>query len=292
MDIIFDMETQDPDDMFALCFLSSHPAVVLRGVTVTPGSQAQIGVIRYLLKHLEQSHVPIGSRNPDIEKTSVSEFHYNLFGAIPPTQPDAIAHELLADRFKAYPDTVLITGAPLQNLGLLLAYHPSVTIRRWVGQGGFAGDNVVPSENRLPKFDGRITCPTFNFNGATKAAQAMLTSERVLSRDIVSKNVCHGIIYDRTFHNQMLPFREKTPGLRMMVAGMELYLKKHPTGKIFHDPLAACIAVNRDIASFREVELYREKGEWGSRLVEGTNTFITVAVDKELFSQTLKDFMK
>lgn len=41
MDIIFDMETQDPDDMFALCFLGSHPAVKLRAVTVTPGSKAQ-----------------------------------------------------------------------------------------------------------------------------------------------------------------------------------------------------------------------------------------------------------
>ena len=287
MDIIFDMETQDPDDMFALCFLSSHPAVVLQGVTVTPGSQAQIGVIRHLLECLELPDIPIGSRNPDTEKTAVSKFHYNFLGAISPTQPDCIAHELLADRFIAYPDAVLITGAPLQNLELLLAYHPSITIRRWVGQGGFAGDNVVPKVNRLPKFDGRITYPTFNFNGAPRAAQAMLNSQRVLSRDIVSKNVCHGIVYDGAFHKQMETFRETTPGLRMMVAGMEIYLEKHPTGKIFHDPLAACIAVNRDIASFREVELYREKGEWGSRLAVGTNTFITVAVDKKLFFQTL-----
>lgn len=29
IDVIFDMETRDPDDMFALCFLASHPAIAI-----------------------------------------------------------------------------------------------------------------------------------------------------------------------------------------------------------------------------------------------------------------------
>jgi inosine-uridine nucleoside N-ribohydrolase len=287
MDIIFDMETQDPDDVFALCFLGSHPKVSLRAVTVTPGSKAQIGLIRYLLECLELPDIPVGARNPDTEKEAVSAFHYKFLGSVPPAEPDEIAHQLLADTFTTYPDAVLLTGAPLQNLGVLLEKHPSVIIRRWVGQGGFAGDNVVPAANRLPKFEGRITCPTFNFNGSPKAAQAMLTSLQVQQRDLVSKNVCHGVICDRTFHQRLQPFQNTTPGLRLIFEGMELYLQINPMGKMFHDPLAACIAVNREIASFREVELYRERGEWGSRLAVGTQSFITVSVDKELFFQTL-----
>jgi inosine-uridine nucleoside N-ribohydrolase len=115
----------------------------------------------------------------------------------------------------------------------------------------------------------------------------MLTSLQVQQRDLVSKNVCHGVICDRTFHQRLQPFQNTTPGLRLIFEGMELYLQINPMGKMFHDPLAACIAVNREIASFREVELYRERGEWGSRLAVGTQSFITVSVDKELFFQTL-----
>ncbi len=39
--------------------------------------------------------------------------------------------------------------------------------------------------------------------------------------------------------------------------------------------------------SFPEVESYRQQGEWCSRLAVGNNTFITIAVDKELFFHTL-----
>ncbi len=228
MDIVFDMETQDPDDAFALCFLGSHPEVSLRAVTVTPGSKAQIGVVRYLLERLELSDVPVGARDADTEKPAVSGFHYKFLGSVPPAEPDGIAHELLAATLTTYPDAVLLTGGPLQNAGLLLEQHPSVSIRRWVGQGGFAGDNIVPAAYRLPKFEGRVTCPTFNFNGSPKAAQAMLTSKQVLSRDLVSKNVCHGVVYDRAFHQRLQPFRDATPGLQLIFAGMEFYLQRHP----------------------------------------------------------------
>ena len=36
IDVVFDMETGDPDDFFTLCLLTAHPKVNLRAVTVTP----------------------------------------------------------------------------------------------------------------------------------------------------------------------------------------------------------------------------------------------------------------
>lgn len=36
-DVIFDMETQDPDNFLCLLFLSSHPCINLKAVTITPG---------------------------------------------------------------------------------------------------------------------------------------------------------------------------------------------------------------------------------------------------------------
>jgi hypothetical protein len=52
LDLLFDMETQDPDDWFTLCFLCSHPRARLRAVTIYPGSKMQIGLVKETLKIL------------------------------------------------------------------------------------------------------------------------------------------------------------------------------------------------------------------------------------------------
>ena len=78
IDVIFDTETGDPDDMFALFFLCSHPSVALRAVTINPGSKAQIGVIRHILHRLNKHNIPVGARNLDSTSYAVSEFHYKF----------------------------------------------------------------------------------------------------------------------------------------------------------------------------------------------------------------------
>src|SRR5262249_24015384 len=222
--ILFDMETNDPDDFFALCLLAGHPAVHLRAVTLNPGSKGQVGLVRRALERLGRGEVPVGARNPETKSPAVSGFHHTFLGEPTPAEPDAIAHELLAATLTAHPDAVLLTGAPLHNGRLLLANHPSVCLKRWVGQGGFAGDSVVPPEHRLPKFAGRETCPTYNFGGDPKGALALLSSDRVMQRDLVSKNVCHGVVYDQELHTRLAPFRDATPGLALLHAGMACYL--------------------------------------------------------------------
>lgn len=287
MDILFDMETRDPDDVFTLCFLLTHPNVTLRAVTINPGSLEQVGLVRGILDKLGRSDLPVGARNPQTHSKAISDFHYTFFGQPTPSQPDAVAHGLLAQMLTAFPEAVWLTGAPLHNARLLLANHPTVKIRRWVGQGGFAGDSLVPSEHRLPQFSGRETCVSHNFSGDPKGALALLNSEQVQSRDLVSKNVCHGVRYDAAMHECMGPYRDATAGLALIYDGMDCYLREVPEGKMFHDPLAACVAVDRDIATLVEVEVYQEKGEWGARRMTGTDTFITIAVDRARFFQTL-----
>jgi pyrimidine-specific ribonucleoside hydrolase len=277
------METSDPDDLVTLCWLTSHPYVILRSVTITPGTREQIGIVRRVLELTDRKDVPIGSRKPDHPKQCVSPFHYQLLGEVAPCEPDDLGHEILAQVIRQYPDTTVVTGAPLSNLHALLENHPTITIHRWVAQGGFAGDSVVLPEHRLAKFAGSETCATYNFNSDPKAALFLLGSPRIVKRDLVSKNVCHGVVYDKALHQRLAPVKDKTPGLHLIYHGMELYLAKNPEGKMLHDPLAACVAIDRDICIFREVEMYRIKGEWGARLREGTSTYIAVAVDKERF---------
>lgn len=285
MNVIFDMETSDPDDALTLCFLAGHPIVKLRAVTITPGSKDQVGLVKHLLQKLDRPDVLVGARTIEHPKTCVSEFHYKWLGKIEPASA-LPAVEILKQAYQEFPDCVLLTGAALHNPKNFFTQYPEVKIPLWVGQGGFAGEGVVPPELQLLKFSGLKTCPTFNFNGDVVGAKLLLSSPQVSRRLLVSKNVCHGVVYTSEMHEQVKPHKDNNPGIALIYQGMTVYLKKS-LGKAFHDPLAACAMINPDICEFKEVELYREKGEWGSVLKEGTNTFISISVDFPEFIRTL-----
>lgn len=285
MDIILDIETADPDDILTLSFLATHPRSKLRAVTVTPGSPRQVGLVRLVLKRLGLEGIPVGSFNTHTGKNHVSGFHDRWLGHIPAEEPDGPGSAVLSDALKKYPDATLVTGAPLKNPGKLFLETDAV-LKRWVAQGGFAGDSVVPEESRLDKFKGLETCPTYNFGGAPQEAEKMLSTPNIHLRHLVSKNVCHGLTYDKDLHREVFPHREAHPGLALLYEGMGVYLQKK-RGKKFHDPLAACVALNPKCVEMREVEVYRDRGKWGSRLQAGTNTFISVALNREEFMSTL-----
>jgi pyrimidine-specific ribonucleoside hydrolase len=287
--LVFDMETSDPDDALTLCILATHPRVDLMAVTVTPGSLEQVGIVRHLLDRLGRSALPIGAFTGTSNPKNVSEFHHRWLGDIAPTDPTGSGAEILAAVFRRRPDATMLTGAALKNPGTLLRQHADVRIGTWVAQGGFAGDSVVPPEHRLAKFAGRETCPTFNFNGAPDLAKEMLASDRIGERWLVSKNVCHGVVYDQAMHERVKALTHKTAGMLLVQEGMEVYLARRAEGKAFHDPLAAAVAIDREVCAFREVEVYRERGEWGSRLAEGTRTRISVSIDRERFFRVLTE---
>lgn len=195
-------------------------------------------------------------------------------------------------------------------------------------QGGFAGEGVVPPEKQLEKFRGRTTCPTFNLNGDPESTLRVLNNHRQF-QDLrfVSKNVCHGVRYDSELHarfeqhlcashqvcncpchTQILlhdrsccdtcprcGVRVSTPLDRTALSqtlihqGMTQYLAHHPDGKAFHDPLAACCAIDPSVGEWAEVELYRSSkgGEWGSYLLDGSGVRIITGYDPERFVRNL-----
>lgn len=66
---------------------------------------------------------------------------------------------------------------------------------------------------RLPKFVGKITCPTANFGGNYLAAEQCLSDPRITHRICVSKNVTHGIIYTPEWHKILEPYKDNShPG--------------------------------------------------------------------------------
>lgn len=285
----FDMETSDPDDVMTLALLATHPQVWLQGVTLTPGGREQFSLVKHVLKLMGRENVLVGSADLERTKPAVSEFHYRWLGTPPVWQgPIPKANDVIREVVEDNPNVTLLTGAPLKNPGRYPSIGPF--FREWVGQGGFAGDNVVPEEHRLEKFKGRITCPTFNLAGDVVAAQNLLEDRRLLQRTLISKNVCHGVAWDRSFHDHVRALKRRTDGLELCLQGMDLYLERKPEGKLLHDPLAMAHAIDRQVCDLANVHLYRQRGEWGSQvppLTDDLNTWISIAVNRDRFFEVL-----
>ena len=296
MRVVWDMETGDPDDFLTLLFLLGHPTVKLAGETVTPGTPDQIGVVRHALRLFERD-IPVGAFNIDHQTKSppqdgrhgqrgmcVSSWHYAAFGEMPPSRDAVSGPALLRELCDEH--TTLVTGGPLKNLGGALKLE-GFTLGRLVVQGGFAGEGVVPAERQLAKFRGMTTCPTYNLNGDWKSALAVLASPAIGEKRFVSKNVCHGVVYDAAMHERFAAVMQHSKSLALIHRGMTHYLEESPDGKKFHDPLAAACAIDPSIGDWAEVELYREKGQWGSRLAPGSGVQIIVGYDHAKFVDTL-----
>lgn len=293
IDVVWDMETSDPDDFLTLLFLIGHPQVNLKAVTVTPGTPDQIGLVRHALKWFDLN-IPVGAYNIEHDKQCVSKWHYKAYGDIPPSWDAQPGGEILLEYCDE--NTTLITGAPLKNLGAaitlsLIFNNNALKVGCLVTQGGFAGEGVVPPEKQLDKFKGMVTCPSYNLNGDSKSALAALEHPGIGIKRFVSKNVCHKVYYDQTMHEHFATVKDKNLALSYIWKGMDAYLKKKPVGKKFHDPLAACCAIDASIGVWAEVDMYCENKQWGAKLSSGTRTWIITDYDYKKFVKTLTYYL-
>ena len=326
---ILDMETGDPDDVVMLLLCGAHPAIgsKLRAVTLTPGSKEQVGLVRWILQELKLTSVRVGAQewptHADKKGCMTGRF-YDCFGSIPPTkdgdcEPAAqLIHKL------ATPQTTMVTGGFLCNLAAALEI-PGFCLGRWVGQGGFAGDGVVPPELQMLKFKGKKYCETWNFNGNIPAATAVLAAgqDKILRKVLVSKNVAHKVVYDDVMHKAVgMAIKEekiapkqsrktrggpkerreilasRLPSLQLLHDSMGAYLRGK-VGKKLHDPFCLMVAVNENISTLVEVMVHRCKCHrykysadggshgWGSVLCPGSGIWITIDYDSEAFLDTM-----
>ncbi|CAF4320499.1 unnamed protein product, partial [Rotaria magnacalcarata] len=74
LQVVFDMETNDPDDFITLLFLLGHPMVNLKAITIVPGTPDQISFLRYVLGRFGRSDLPLGIFNINA-KPGLSKFH-------------------------------------------------------------------------------------------------------------------------------------------------------------------------------------------------------------------------
>lgn len=297
--IVFDMETEDPDDVLTLLFLAAHVAVDLKAVTVTPGSQFQVSLIRWLLQEVGLSGVRVGATDWPKNKNAPAPRgkFYTHFGHMATKDKDCeVASKVLLECCDK--NTTLLTGGPLTNLAAALT-HDSFQLGRWVAQGGFAGEGVVPWDMQMNKFKGMHYCRTTNFGSDPHSAHCALRSKSIDRRVCVSKNVCHQTLYADGvdgWHTAVQAAMHGTHGrpvrrraLELMYSAMSNYLSRQD-GKMIHDPLALAVALDESVCSLAEVELYShgpKDEQWGCWLCPGSGTWISVDYDEARFRTTL-----
>ncbi|CAF0975197.1 unnamed protein product [Rotaria sordida] len=254
LQVVFDMETGDPDDFITLLFLLGHPMVHLKAVTVVPGTPDQIGFLRYVLDRFDRSDLPLGVFNMHA-KPALSKFHLKIYEntSIKESTEALDGSDVLLKHCDE--KTILICGGPLKNVAKAIKTG-QFKLGRLVAQGGFAGDNIVPEEKRLSKFNGRITCPTFNLGADIKATKIVLD-------------------YNDT-HKQLENIKDKSQSLQEIYHVMSIYFKKPGKNeKAFHDPLTACCAIDLSIGQWKDVQLYMDEKtkEWESIISKNGKAF-------------------
>jgi pyrimidine-specific ribonucleoside hydrolase len=292
--IHFDMETGDPDDIYTLAILATHPKVHLLSVTIHPGGQDQLNLVKHILNILDKEHqVKVGIGKPKNQNPRVSSF-WNFLGTPSEYKPDGTAEEIIEQSLYIDPYVTLVTGAALNNIiNSYKKFSHKIWFKSWVCQGGFAGINIVPENLILDKFKNKVYCSTFNLGCGGENEQFFKEQSRFEIITMVGKNVCHGFNWDKSLNDQINT--KKYKGLEILKQGMDIYYKKHPDGKCLHDLLAGIIAIEHNVGKYVSGWPVCKDGKWGTRediycnFSEMQAPFVLIDFDKELFMKVLND---
>lgn len=257
-----DIETGDPDDLWTLALMSTHPRVNLKSVSVYPGGRDQISLVRKVLALCGRSDVIIAANVKQDNKSRVSPYYTSWVGEVNPEDPD----DTILNIFPKIKGSNLLTGGPLTNIHNMMLSNPDdIIFDHWTCQGGFVGANIVTPNYELDKFKGKVTVPTFNFNGNPNAAMDLLVNKQPFnSIRTVGKNVCHGFfITKEQVDNLITSIENPHVGLAVMLSAIQHYYKTHNTLKAMHDILAALLHIDSSCGIWVSGVPYRERGGWG-----------------------------
>lgn len=227
--VIFDMETGDPDDLITLLMLLNNPDINLKAVTCYEGSPVQIGLIEHVIS-LSEKNIPVAGWNS--ENKELNNYYAEVVGTWKPSFAKINPVELLTKELTE--DTYLLTGAPLTNIAAFLNKNPDRVIEYMTTQGGYLGD-LVPEEKRLEKFKNRKSIRTYNLTSDTDAFNTVNYSTQIVDLTYVTKDLCHGFLYLPEIHDK-IDFKND-PVSQLLKKSLGFYASKK-VAKAMHDPLA------------------------------------------------------
>lgn len=269
MNVLFDMETGDPDDLITLLMLLNNPDVNLCGITCYQGSPIQIGLIDHVLKLAKQEHIPVGGWN-EVEPSSLSPYYTAVIGEWQPKNAVLNPVQVFKQVFENNDNIHVLTGAPLTNLRCVLEQLPDLYIENMVTQGGYIGNLVAPSK-KLSKFKNKSEYRTYNLGNDTIAFDTVNYSNNIEKITYVTKDLCHGFLYNIDIH-KTIHFQADPVG-QLLLSCFAQYTNLGKS-KAMHDPLAMLIMLYPDLGQTIPVNMNHRIDERGHEVfytVEGNN---------------------
>ena len=272
----------DPDDLFALCYLIAA-GVNIQAILVHPGDPDQIAIARYIC-NVAGIHPPIGFDKFNRTKNSSGSIHHqllkhsniSLLGIGCGYSMDIINDEIRED-------TEFFICGPVTTIGNYLEQYQK-PIKKATMQGGFLSYAAYEPHTKIDKFVNKHSIGTFNLNGDVNAGKKFLAAN-IERRQMVGKNLCHSIIFDRNHLNQINPRCDVS---KLFKRAAELYFAKHESKK-FHDPTAACLHLHPEIGEWIRGKTTRINSEWGTAL-DPNGDYIATNIDKDKLWDHLFNF--
>lgn len=274
--IIFDMETGDPDDLITLLMLLNHPEVNLKAVTCYEGSSVQIGLIEHVIS-LSGKNIPVAGWNS--EDKELNPYYQEVVGKWKPSLSKITPVELLSQELTE--EVFLLTGAPLTNIALFLDKNPDKMIVKMTTQGGYLGA-LIPEEQRLEKFKKRSAIRTYNLTNDTNAFNTINYSQQICDLTYVTKDLCHGFLYTPEIHDTI---NFKNDDISQLLKKALNYYADKGINKAMHDPLAMIFMLHPDIGLRTPISM-------SFKVEKGYSVFSSVEGNDQSFTFGLVEYQK
>lgn len=286
MDLVIETDLgHDPDDFFAISYLMAVPGINVRAITIVPGDPDQIAIARLLIEQVGLD-IPVGASKLNRGKLSSGSVHHQLlkkYGKSLESKPDGLGKDILADVLHEKSELFII--GPASSVGAYLREHPDARINRATMQGGFLPYSLFRPQVALDKFEGLEWIQTFNLNGDRKGAVNFL--EANIQRQMVGKNICHTVVFDRSKFEKFAPPPNRAA--EMFLEAAELYLEKH-TEKKFHDPTAAVCHVHPEIGGWIFGKTVKREAGWSTDPGNRSVDRILGEIDYDMLWQHLQNW--
>ena len=234
----------DIDDAVALAYLLEHPGCELLGITTVTGEAVKRASLASALCRRAGKDVPIypGAERPLL--TEQRQRHAQQAAALAPWPheknfPSGEAVEFMRATIRRHPgEVVLLTVAPLTNIGLLFSVDPAIP-RLLKGLVMMCGRFFDP--------------PPTGYGPVEWNAMVDAHATRIVYEAPVPVHRSIGL--DVTHRVSMRPpeFRQAFAGFRLfdpILEWAEIWFRDRP-GTTFHDPLAAAVVFEPNLCSFR-----------------------------------------
>lgn len=244
----------DPDDFLTICHLlaAGHEIVAM---SLVPGAPGQVNLANLIRKRTGQDFsIGVAKEVTKQEHLGVHERIMDRHG-VTACVPDGGSANIVASALDTYPDVHVLVIGPGVGLEKAIVGRttPALTF-----QGGFLPYSRHVPQVRLDKFEGKEAVPTFNFNGARGAVDAVLGAT-IGRRQFVGKNICHTLTLNREAFAGFSQARCEASRLYRLCA--ELYLQKHEEKKL-HDPTALVCHLHPEVGVWYRGAPIRRGSGW------------------------------